>query len=161
MRREEDVMERQELIALLMAAQGYMEGAIAKLSEEQIATVPEGMSNNIQWNLGHLAQSLAGVTYPHAGLEAPLPANYTDLFKGGTSPSTWDNPPPVAEVVENFKKIMPQVLADLNAGKFDGFKAFELMPGLNLGSIDQALGFHLMHSGMHMNAIGALKKALG
>jgi len=153
-------MKREELIGLLMAAHGYIEGAIAKLSEDQIAAVPAGKPNNIQWNLGHLASSLAGVTYPHAGLQPPLPANYNDLFKGGTSPSTWDKAPPVAEVVDNFKKILPQVIADLNTGKFDSFKAFELMPGLKLNSIEQALGFHLMHAGMHMDAIGSLKKAV-
>ena len=154
-------MKREELIGLLMAAHGYIENAIKKLSEDQIAAVPDGKPNNIQWNLGHLASSLAGVTYPHAGLEPPLHANHNDLFKGGTSPSTWDKAPPVAEVVDNFKKVLPQVVADLNAGKFDNFKGFELMPGLTLNTIDQALGFHLMHAGMHMNAIGTLKKALG
>jgi hypothetical protein len=154
-------MQRQELIGLLMAAHGYIEGAIKKLSDEQIAAVPAGRPNSIQWNLGHLASSLAGVTYPHAGLASPLPENYGDLFKGGTSPSTWDQAPPVGEVVDHFKKILPQVIADLSSGKFDNFKGFELMPGLTLNSIDQALGFHLMHAGMHMNAIGALKKALG
>ena len=153
-------MQRQELIGLLMAAHGYIEGGIKKLSEEQIAAVPAGKPNNILWNLGHLASSLAGVTYPHAGLASPLPANYDSLFKGGTSPSKWEKAPPVGEVVDHFKKILPQVIADLNAGKFDSFKGFELMPGLTLGSIDQALGFHLMHAGMHMNAVGALKKAL-
>jgi hypothetical protein len=153
-------MQRQELIALLMAAHGYIENAIKKLSEEQLAAVPAGKPNNIQWNLGHLAHSLVGVTYPHAGLDYPLPKEYPNLFKGGTSPSTWNKTPSVAEVVENFKNILPQVIADLNSGKFDGFRAFELMPGLNLNSVEQALGFHLMHAGMHMNAIGALKKAL-
>ena len=47
------------------------------------------------------------------------------------------------------------------AGKFDSFVAFDLMPGFTMNRVEQVLGFHLMHAGMHMHAIGAIKRALG
>ncbi len=154
-------MEREELVALLQGGHGFVEKAIDGMSEEQLSTVCEGFNNNIVWNLGHLASSLAGMTYAHSGLDSPLPESYTDLFKGGSSPSTWETAPDVSEVVENFKKLAPQVSEDLLADKFDSFEAFDLMPGFSMGSVEQVLGFHLMHAGMHMHAIGAIKKALG
>ena len=154
-------MARQELVALLKGGQSFLEKAIDGLSDDQLTAVPEGFNNNILWNLGHLASSMASMTYPHAGLDNPLPESYGDLFKGGSSPSTWPEAPSTSEVVENFKKLTPQVTEDLMAGKFDSFKAFDLMPGFTMGSAEQVLGFHLMHSGMHMHAIGAIKRALG
>ncbi len=154
-------MARQELVALLLGGQGFFGKAIEGMSDEQLSTVPEGMSNNIVWNLGHLAHSLAGMTYMHSGLEYPLPEGYPELFKGGSSPSTWEEAPVVTEVVENFKNLTSQATDDLMAGKFDSFEAFDLMPGFTMNSIEQVLGFHLMHAGMHMHAIGAIKRALG
>ena len=154
-------MSAQELVALLQGGQGFIENAVDGLSDEQLSAVPEGLSNNIVWNLGHLANSLTGMTYARSGLENPLPESYPDLFKSGSSPSTWEKAPVVSEVVENFKKLTPQVSEDLLAGKFDSFEAFDLMPGFTMNSIEQVLGFHLMHAGMHMHAIGAIKRALG
>jgi hypothetical protein len=140
-------MARQELVGLLLGGQGLIEKSIDGMSDEQLSAVPEGMSNNILWNLGHLAHS--------------LPEAFPDQFKGGSSPSTWEEAPSVSEVVESFKKLTPRVTDDLLAGKFDSYEAFDLMPGFTMGSIEQVLGFHLMHTGMHMHAIGAIKKALG
>ena len=154
-------MARQELVALLHGGQGFIGNAIEGMSDEQLSTVPEGMSNNIVWNLGHLAHSLAGMTYMHSGLEYPLPEGYPELFKSSSSPSTWEEAPVVTEVVKNFKNLTSQATDDLMAGKFDSFEAFDLMPGFTMNSIEQVLGFHLMHAGMHMHAIGAIKRALG
>lgn len=154
-------MARKELVALLQGGHGFLEGAIDGMSDEQLSTVCDGFSNNIVWNVGHLASSLAGMTYARSGLENPLPESYGELFKGGSSPSTWSEAPNVSEVVANFKKLAPQVSEDLLAGKFDSFEAFDLMPGFNMGSVEQVIGFHLMHAGMHMHAIGAIKRALG
>jgi hypothetical protein len=154
-------MARQELVGLLLGGQGLIEKSIDGMSDEQLSAVPEGMSNNILWNLGHLAHSLAGMTYSRSGLDYPLPEAFPDQFKGGSSPSTWEEAPSVSEVVESFKKLTPRVTDDLLAGKFDSYEAFDLMPGFTMGSIEQVLGFHLMHTGMHMHAIGAIKKALG
>jgi len=153
-------MARQELVGLLKAAEGFIGNTIGDLSDEQLSTVPAGMSNDIVWNLGHLAHSLASMTYSRSGLDYPLPADYKDLFKGGSSPSTWDKAPNAADVVKNFNKINASVTDDLMAGKFDKFEAFDLMPGVTMNSIEQILGFHMMHAGMHMHAIGAIKRAV-
>ena len=107
-------MARQELVALLHGGHGFIEKGIEGLSDEQLSTVPEGFSNNIVWNLGHLAHSLAGMTYMHSGLEYPLPEDYPELFKGGSSPSTWAGAPVMSEVVENFNKLTPQATDDLD-----------------------------------------------
>lgn len=154
-------MARQELVGLLQAGQGFINNTIEGMSDEQLSAVPEGMANNIVWNLGHLAHSMAGMTYMHSGLDYPLPAAYAELFKGGSSPSTWDEAPAASEVVKNFNDLAANVTEGLTSGKFDKYEAFDLMPGVTMNSIEQVLGFHLMHSGMHMHAIGAIKKALG
>ena len=60
-----------------------------------------------------------------------------------------------------YKKLTLQVSENLMAGKFDSFEAFDLMPGFTMKSVEQVLGFHLMHVGMHMHAIGAIKRSLG
>lgn len=153
-------MLREEVTALLDVQHRFLCQAIDGLSEVQLMEIPKPMSNNIIWNLGHLVYSIAGLAYHPSGLPLPIPESFQECFRGGTSPSDWTEDPPVGEVAECFSISIPNVSKDLNDGKFDTFRPFELMPGITLQSIEQTLGFHAWHSGVHMGAVLALRKLI-
>ncbi len=132
---------------------GYLMQMIKDTSDEQMLVVPDGAHNNILWNLGHLAHAHVGLTYAPCGLTPPIPENYGDLFKGGTSPSTWDTAPDLAEVKENFRASYAKLLEDYQAGVLDAFKPMDLMPGITLNNIEQAIGFNCIHEGVHIGTI--------
>ncbi len=153
-------MTREELAALLDSQHMFLCGAIDGLTEVQLLEIPKPMSNNILWNLGHLVYSVTGIAYHPSGLPLPIPKNFQEWFQSGTSPSNWTEAPSVEDVAECFRISIPNVSKDLNDGKFDGFEPFKLMPGLELKNIEQALGFHVWHAGVHMGAVLALRKLI-
>lgn len=134
-------------------ARGYLLQIIKDVSDEQMLVVPEGANNNILWNLGHLAHAHTGLTYGPCELASPIPENYGDLFKGGTSPSTWEETPSIADVKEHFRGSHAKILEDYQAGVFDGFKPRDLMPGITLANVEQALGFNCIHEGVHIGTV--------
>ncbi|HIB53774.1 MAG TPA: DinB family protein [Nitrospirales bacterium] len=154
-------MSKEELVKALMTCRGYMTMHTNGLTDEQLTTVPEGLENNILWNLGHLYHSHCGMTYGNSGLESPSPENYGDLFKGGTKPSDWAEAPSIEEVTGNFNGIMDKIVGDYTAGIFDNFKPTELGPGMTLDSIEDALGFVLIHESVHHGNIITMRRLLG
>lgn len=154
-------MADENLLQSMDLARGYLRTIIHKLSDEQLVIVPEGASNNVLWNLGHLALSHAGLTYGPCGLAPPVPESYSDLFKGGTSPAAWDKAPSVSDVQEQFKGVHERIKEDYRNGVFEDFKPRELMAGITLSNIEQALGFNLIHEGVHIGALISIRNLMG
>jgi len=146
-------MADQNILNTVELSRGYLLQILSKVSDEQMLIVPEGANNNILWNLGHLAMSHAGLTYGPCELASPVPERYGPLFKGGSSPSTWDEAPSLDEVKECFKATHTKMIEDYKAGVFDGFKPKDLMPGITLANVEQALGFNCIHEGVHIGTI--------
>ncbi len=140
---------------------GFTLGIIKDLSHEQLLTIPTGFNNNILWQIGHLLYEQYQFFYGFTGQPLPLPEGgaeaYKALFDNGTSPKTWETPPDVAGILAEFASISDTIIADANAGKFDGFQGRELRPGLLLNDINHLAAFHCVHEGMHMGAIKAIK----
>ena len=134
-------------------ARGYLMQYVTDLSDEQLLEVPDGAKNNVLWNIGHVVFSHAGLTYGPAGLTSPVPESYEALFKGGTSPSDWSETPPIDEVKGLLESSTAQTKEDYLAGKFDGFKSMDLMPGVTLATVEQAFGFNGIHEGVHLGFI--------
>lgn len=150
-------MARKELAAVLKGSRGYFLQQLDGLSEEQLLEVPDKMNQNILWNLGHVVHSLYGMTYQASGLDYPGDPEWPELFKGGTSPATWESTPDLSAVMEHMKSSADAVGNDLVAGKFDGFEKLDLGP-ITFTSIEQVLSFHLFHEGIHQGMVMQLKK---
>lgn len=154
-------MSKEELVKALMTCRGYMTMHTNGLTNEQLLAVPDGLENSILWHLGHLFHSHCSMTYGNCGIDSPSPDNYADLFKGGTKPADWSDTPSVEEVTANFNGIMEKIVGDYTAGKFESFKSVELAPGMNLDSIEDALGFVLIHESVHHGNIITMRRLLG
>lgn len=150
-------MDRAALAGLLVGTRGYFLQSLSGVTPEQMQTVPEGIGHNILWNLGHVVHSLYSMTYKPCGLAMPIPETYEGLFKGGTSPKDWAETPDVDEVLGHMKNSANVIAEDLSKGTFDGFTKLDL-GGTQLTSIEQVLGFHLFHEGIHMGMCMELKK---
>lgn len=154
-------MADENLLQSMDLARGYLRTIIHQLSDEQLVIVPEGASNNVLWNLGHLALSHAGLIYGPCGLESPVPESYGELFKGGTSPATWTETPSLSDVQEQFKAVHERMKDDYRSGVFDGFKPREFMAGVTLSNVEQALGFNIIHEGVHIGALISIRNLMG
>ncbi len=151
-------MEAARQLELFGFYRGLGASQIDGMDEAQLLAVPDGLSNNILWNLGHVLFYESVFLYAQSGAPVPVPESYGDLFKAGTSPSDWDAAPDVGEVVERYKTQLDQTKSDFEAGKFAGFKPMNIRDRLTLATFEEALAFHCFHEGVHLGRIGALKR---
>ncbi len=149
------------LIKTMMATRGYFIQNVADLSEEQMLQVPPGTGHNILWNLGHIVYSNTKLLYGPCGLDAPVPAEYESMYKGGTSPGGWDSMPNVQDVLTQLKESNNTIVADYQAGKIAQYQSIELAKGYALESAEEAFAFNLMHEGTHIGMVMELRKLVG
>jgi len=154
-------MADENILQTLKICRGYLLQTIKDVSDEQMLIVPDGANNNILWNLGHLAHGHAGLIYGPCGLTPPVPDNYGGLFTSGTSPSTWAEAPPVADVKRVFRESFKQSIEDYSSGAFDDFTPRDLVPGIAVQNVEQAFGFVCIHEGVHIGSIISILNLMG
>lgn len=147
-----------ELVNMMNTIRGFTLHTVQDLEAHQLMNVPEGCSNNILWNLGHIVCIQCALIYRPSGLPLPVPDYYVEKFYDRTSPDGWDEAPDATEVLATIATINQTVVRDAQAGAFSRFQPFELLPGLTLETPDQAVHFHTVHESMHLGVIMTLKK---
>ena len=150
-------MDATRQIEMLRFFRGLGASSLDGLDEAQLLAVPDGLSNNIVWNLGHVLFYESVFLYGQSDVSHAVPESYGELFKAGSSPADWDTPPDVAEVVERYKTQIDQTASDLEAGKFEGYKPMNIRDQVTLGTLEESLAFHCFHEGVHIGRIGTLK----
>ena len=124
-------------------------------------TVPAGFSNNVLWNVGHVAVTLDLLTYGLAGLDVPA-GDAVAAFRKGTSPSGWAAPPDRDATRALLAGGVDRLEADARAGRFDGapFRPYTTTPGVTVAGLSDALTFDLYHEGIHLGSVLALRRHL-
>lgn len=150
-------MDRAVLGGLLIGTRAYFLHQLEGVSDERLVKVPEAIGHSILWNLGHIVYSQYSMVYKPCGLAIPLPDTYEAMFKGGTSPKNWVSTPKISDVMDHMRDSSKIVARELSKGTFDGFTQLDLA-GTKLTSIEQVLGFHLYHEGIHLGMCMELKK---
>ena len=145
----------------LRTTRHHMLKELEGLSHEQMLVIPEGQSDNVLWNVGHLLCSLSRLTYGFSGYPLPIPDSYIALFGKGTCATDWDEQPDIDEVLKQFKALPDSVEKDYRAGRFTQYKTLELAPGHTIESVEEAVAFHCFHEGLHIGMIISLKQRMG
>ncbi|MDT7856786.1 DinB family protein [Rubrivirga sp. S365] len=137
--------------------------AVDGLPPEAWLVVPDGFSNNVLWNVGHVAVTAELLTYGLAGLDLPAPPAAVAAFRKGTSPSDWSAPPDIGATRRLFLDGVDRLEADVRAGRFDGapFRSYTTTPGVTLSGLPEALAFNVYHEGLHAGTVLALRKHVG
>lgn len=154
-------MSAESLLRSVQIARTYMQQKVDDLAEPQLLEVPGGAGNNVLWNVGHIVLSNDRMLYGPSGAATPVPETWENWFKAGSSPADWDETPPVAEVLDQFHTQAARIAEDYKNGTFASFKPLELIPGLTLQSVEDALGFCVLHEGAHIGIVIGLRRQLG
>jgi len=131
---------------------------IKDMTEEQLTKVPEGFSNNILWNVGHVVVTQQRLTYGLAGQQLNTPEEMLGLYRKGTSPNDWQETPEV-EPLKTMLVELPEIFqADYQTDMFQNFKEYQSTTGPLLKTIDDGVAFNDFHEGLHLGVILSLKK---
>jgi len=138
-------------------ARTYTIRAINQINPDKWDILPNGFSNSIRWNLGHLyvtAEILLNKAVHQYEVKHP---EWVTLFAPGTRPSEWTASPPTAEdLIEALKK-QSHYINEFFTGKL-GDKAsesFEIGPHM-MDTVDSLLQFVTWHEGVHAGIIKAI-----
>ncbi|HEX3015867.1 MAG TPA: DinB family protein [Desulfobacteria bacterium] len=136
--------------------------AAKDLSESEADFVPQGLNNNIRWNLGHIYLIQERFALQFAQEPTEVPEGFADLFASGTKPAEWKTQAPtLAELVKLLTE-QPQRIREKLTNRLTEKVANPLTIGsLKLDTIGALLTFSLLHEGMHQQNIKNLRKLSG
>lgn len=130
---------------------------------EQADIVPPTWKNNARWHAGHLLITPALLT--NALLKKPLgvPEDYRRWFAKGTNPSAWgdDELPAYHDLVDEIVPLSGRLIEGVRNGAEEPFlEPYTTSVGIVLKSPAEAVNFSMMHDGIHLGMLLALKRAL-
>ncbi|WP_338754687.1 DinB family protein [Bacillus sp. FJAT-52991] len=122
---------------------------------------PEGFSNTVKWNAGHIYVSMEWfLKEADPNYESDV-EKYAPFFATGTKPADWsENPASKEEIIDLLKGQVERVQAHFQDRLADA-PANEVKIGpLVLTSIDDILNFSLFHEGLHLGTIQSQMKIM-
>ena len=128
------------------------------LPAEALTVIPDGFSNHVLWNVGHLVVTMQSLVYGLSGLDLGVPNEWVAAFRKGSTPQDGVAAVPYEELRDVFLSLPDQVEADLRAGTFRQYREYTTTPGVVLADVGDALRFNLFHEGLHLGSILALRK---
>lgn len=125
---------------------------------EQLNHIPEGMGNNIIWNIGHIIASQQGLVYRLSGLTPLVSETFIDKYKNGSTPNGQTTQEEVEEIKELLVSTLHQTILDFENGKFNSYQEYQTKTGFLLRNVEEAIQFNNYHEGIHLGFMMKIKK---
>lgn len=137
---------------------------LKSIPTEQADTIPPTWKNNARWHAGHLLITPALLT--HGLLQEPLgvPEEYRGWFAKGTSPADWPDTaalPTYADLVDEIVPLSGRLLESIKDRAEQPFlQPYTTSVGIVLKTPGEAMNFSMMHDGIHLGMLLALRRAM-
>lgn len=131
---------------------------IESYSIEQLNKIPEGFSNNLIWNLGHIIVSQQGLVYRLSGLPVNVSEEMTNKYKNGSKPTCDATQEEVDELKSLLFSLLEQTKKDYASGKFTTYNEYTTGTGFHLASTKEAIEFNNYHEGIHLGLMMNIRK---
>lgn len=120
---------------------------------ELLNTIPNGQNNNIVWNAGHIIAVQQLLVNRKSGYQYTEDKLITQNFRPGTAPEgVYDQ-----AIVDHLKERLLSNAIDMEKTFLDGlygaYDPFTTRTKIELTSVEDAINFELMHSGLHLGYI--------
>ena len=146
---------------LFVMTRNRMPGLLESVSADDWYTVPDGFSNNLAWNVGHLVFATHALIYARSGLEGHYSMELAKMYGAGTSPADWASKPDSAELLHMLTEQPKQLTTDAASGMFDTLDFTPWAMGDNMiSSARMAASYNLHHEGFHMGVVTSLVDAM-
>lgn len=135
----------------------YLE-LIEKYTLKQLNKIPEGFSNNLAWNLGHIIVAQQGLIYRLSGLSMYVSDEMRNTYGNGTKPTGTTTQMEIDELKTLLFSLIEKTKEDYDAGKFIVYNEYTTGTGFNLTSLEEALEFNNLHEGIHYGMMMNIRK---
>jgi len=125
---------------------------------EQLNKIPEGFSNNLVWNLGHIIVAQQGLVYRLSGLPINISEEMRNTYMNGTKPTGNATQEEVDELKVLLISLMEKTKEDYAAGKFTTYNEYTTGTGYHLASLEDAIIFNNLHEGLHYGLMMNIRK---
>ena len=126
----------------------------------QLNRVPDGFSNNLIWNLGHILVVQQLLVYGLSGQPLHIPRKFVAAYQRDTRP---EGPADQAEISE-IRRWLGETVAlldnDLEARIFGSFRPFTNSAGFRVTNLQEAITFNNFHEGLHLGYMLSIRKFL-
>ena len=131
---------------------------LEKYTLEQLNKIPEGFSNNIIWNIGHIVVVQQVLVYKLSGLPMKISDEMVNAYKKGSKPEHNATQAEVDEIKSLLLKTIDQTEVDFNNKIFKNFQEYPTSVGYTIKSAEEAMTFNNLHEGLHIGIIMGIRK---
>lgn len=129
-------------------------------SNEQLHIIPEGLNNNLFWNIAHVVVVQQALVYKLAGLPMMISNELFEKYRNGSKP-TLSTPQEEIDLIKNIlKESVTKTKEDYEKGMFSTYTEYTTSTGFNLASVEDAITFNNYHEGTHLGFMLKIKKFL-
>lgn len=125
---------------------------------EQLNKIPDGFSNNIIWNIGHIIVSQQSLVYRLSGLQMYVSDAMFETYKNGSKPTATTTMAEVEEIKGLLFSLIEKTKSDYVSGKFTTYNAYTTSIGFHLASTIEALEFNNYHEALHLGFMMNIRK---
>lgn len=143
---------------VLTATRKNILAALEGFSMEQLNKIPEGFSNNLIWNFGHVVVTQQLLCYGLSGLPMHVSAEMIAKYRKGSKPDAAVSESEFEILKELALSLIDTLKEDYKNGIFKNYKTYTTSYNITLTSIEDGIVFNNTHEGLHFGSILALKK---
>jgi hypothetical protein len=127
---------------------------------EQLNKIPDGCSNNLIWNIGHIMVSQQILVYTGAGLPVNVSEELIALYRRGSRPERDVTQAEADAVKALLFSTIEKTEDDYRNGIFTTYNARKSELGFDLSSVEDAIAFNNYHEGIHLGIMLQMRKKL-
>ena len=125
---------------------------------EQLNKIPNGFSNNLIWNIGHIIVTQQRLIYKMSDLPMHISDGLLETYKTGTKPTEKTTKEEVDELKILLLSLVEQTKNDFKNEKFTSFREMTTSTGFYLATTKEALEFNNYHEGLHLGFMMNIRK---
>lgn len=126
----------------------------------QLNRKPDGFSNNLVWNLGHILVVQQLLVYGLSGQPLHIPQKLVAAYQRDTRPEGPVGETEISQIRHWLGETVPLLEADLEAGRFGSFRPFTNSAGFQVTNLQEAITFNNFHEGLHLGYMLSIRKFL-
>ena len=127
-------------------------------SLEKLNTIPEGFSNNLIWNIGHIIVVQQMLVYKLSGLPMMVSDEMVEKFRKGTKPEHNIEQIELDEIKTLLFSTLEQTKKDFSENVFQKFEEYTTGVGFHLTTAEDAMEFNNYHEALHIGIMMQIKK---